>query len=127
MIKREISSKDDVKFLVDAFYSKVTENSLIGPVFNRIMKVDWDKHLPIMYSFWGSILLGESTYSGNPMQKHIIIDQFAHLEKEHFDTWLKLWKETLDENFVGEASEIALTRAENIARLMQFKIQQNRV
>lgn len=122
MPKEEISNEEDVKKLVDLFYTKVVEDHIIGPVFTDVMKVDWDKHLSIMYSFWSSILLGSYSYSGNPMTKHIQIDRQFALEAKHFNRWLKLWKETLHENFEGENVKVASLRAENIARLMQHKI-----
>jgi hemoglobin len=45
------------------------------------------------------------------------------MEKKHFEAWLKLWKETVDENFSGEIAESAKNKAENIAKLMSFKME----
>ena len=72
-----ISSPSDIKTLVDRLYDKVNQDEILSPIFNEIMQVNWDAHLPIMYQFWGSLLLGEHSYTGNPMQKHIEISKIV--------------------------------------------------
>ena len=76
-----------------------------------------------MYSFWASVLLGEHSFSGNPMQKHIQISKLTKMSEHEFLEWLKLFNETTNELFEGEKAEDAKTRAENIARLMLYNIQ----
>jgi len=78
-----------------------------------------------MYNFWDSILFGTMNYKGNPMIKHIEMNKKENLHKEHFDQWMKLWRETIDELFVGEKANEAKKRATSIAQLMQYKINQN--
>ena len=77
-----------------------------------------------MYDFWESILLGSMTYKGNPMLKHLALNQKAPLENRHFERWLSLWEKTLNTHFKGSKATDALKRATQIAHLMQFKIQQ---
>lgn len=67
-MKKDLYNREDVELLVDTFYDKVKANATIGYIFNDIAKVDWENHLPLMYSFWASILLGEHSFSGNPME-----------------------------------------------------------
>ena len=116
---KEIESRDDVKKLVDAFYAKVNEDDLLAPVFNDFAGVDWEAHLPVMYSFWSSILFGEVGYRGNPFMKHIPLP----IEKAHFDRWLQLFMETIDEHFTGEKAEEARKRAQSIAGIFQYKLE----
>jgi len=40
-----------------------------------------------------------------------------------FNEWLRLFRSTVDELFIGEKAEEAKVRAENIARLMLHKIE----
>jgi hemoglobin len=112
---KDIAKREDIKILVDRFYEKVKSDKLLGPVFSH---VDWPHHLPIMYNFWSSMLLGDQTYSGNPLQKHL------HLKigREHFSRWLELFKETVNENFQGEIAEDAMKRADSIAGIFQYKM-----
>jgi hemoglobin len=126
-MKSDISNEDDIKKLVDNFYKRVLVDPVIGHIFTEIVALSWDKHIPIMYSFWSGVLLGSATYRGNPMQQHILMDSKVHFEPRHFDAWLGLWKETVHENFEGTVAEEAVTRANNIAALMLFKIEKSRI
>ena len=115
MKKSDILSREDIQILVDRFYKKVNADELLGPVFGH---VDWPKHLPVMYNFWSSMLLGDNTYQGNPFQKHIALPITAN----HFRRWLELFHNTIDEHFSGEKADEAKSRASNIANLFQFKL-----
>ena len=99
---KQIESSQDVEFLVNQFYLKVKNDAMIGFFFKDIMNVNCDLHLPKMYQFWESLLLGKSTYKGNTMAKHFPINKMAAMEKSHFDHWLKIWMETVDDTFKGE-------------------------
>ena len=115
MSKPDIISRQDIQTLVDRFYDKVKSDSLLAPVFSH---VDWPAHLPVMYSFWASILLGEVGYTGNPFQKHVSLP----ISALHFRQWLVLFHQTIDENFSGDKADEAKSRASNIAGVFQFKL-----
>ena len=114
-MKNDINTRTDIEKLVNDFYGKVQNDQLLGPVFSH---VDWAHHLPVMYDFWSSILLGDQSYRGNPLQKHLPLP----IEGKHFDRWLKLFKETVNENFAGEKAEEVKMRAESIAGIFQLKL-----
>lgn len=116
---KEISTREEVIELVDAFYAKVNEDPLLSPVFNTFAAVDWEKHLPVMYDFWSSILLGEMNYKGNPFLKHIPLP----IDKQHFNRWLELFIATIEEKFSGEKAEEAKLRAKSIAAIFQHKLE----
>lgn len=119
-MKTDIISKEDVKLLVDKFYEKVNNHALLSKVFNQVAKVDWPEHLPKMYAFWSGILLNTSEYRGQPFDKHA--KHAEHISAEHFQEWLKLFHETIDEHFVGEKAKLAKTRADSIAAIFQYKL-----
>lgn len=119
---KDIVSQDDIQQLVNSFYDKV-KTSEIGFFFEEIAKVNWEKHLPKMYIFWESVLFATVKFDGNPMGAHFPINETIPMEKKHFEAWLQLWKETVDENFSGEMAESAKNKAENIAKLMSFKME----
>ena len=123
---KNLESREDIELLVNSFYEKVVKDETIGFFFKDIIKVDWDKHLPKMYSFWESILFGQMSYKGNPMAIHFPINESTAMEKKHFDRWLSLWKETISENFEGENASMAITKSENIAKLMSYKMEMAR-
>lgn len=115
---KEINSREDINLLVDSFYNKVNQDKLLAPIFNDFAGVNWEKHLPVMYDFWSSILLGDQTYRGNPFLKHIPLP----VDENHFEKWLKLFIETIDEHFEGEKAEEAKLRARSIAHIFQYKL-----
>ncbi|MBO6524122.1 MAG: group III truncated hemoglobin [Balneolaceae bacterium] len=122
-MKSDITKRKDIELLVNTFYQKVRSNSTLGYIFQDVAKINWDNHLPRMYSFWASILLGEHSFSGNPMQKHIALSKLTEMKEKEFSEWLLLFTETVDELFKGEKANEAKQRAGNIARLMFHKIQ----
>lgn len=123
---KKLESREDIELLVNSFYNKVTKDETIGFFFNDIAKVNWDHHLPKMYSFWESILFGQMTYKGNPMAVHFPINEMEAMEMRHFEKWIELWKKTIEENFVGENADMAIYKAENIAKLMAYKMEMAR-
>lgn len=121
-MKADIKNRADIILLVDSFYTKVQENLTIGPIFTDVVKVDWSHHLPKMYDFWESILFGNATYKGNPMLTHFAINEKTSLKEEEFNTWKRIFFETVDELFEGENALIIKQKAQSIADLMHFKI-----
>jgi hemoglobin len=122
-MKKDIENREDIELLVNSFYDKIKTNAILGHIFNDVAKVDWETHLPKMYSFWASLLLGEHSFSGNPMMKHVELSKMTAMTEKQFSEWLSLFDQTVDELFEGERAEEAKTRAANIARLMLFKIE----
>jgi hemoglobin len=122
-MKKDIESRQDIELLVNTFYDKVKASNVIGHIFNDVAKVNWEAHLPKMYSFWASLLLGEQSFSGNPMQKHLELSRLTAMTEAEFSAWLALFTQATDELFAGEKADEAKTRAANIARLMLHKIQ----
>lgn len=122
MQKRTLDSPEDVRVLVNAFYDKVRADTLIGPVFTDVAEVDWSSHLPKMYAFWETIILGNSAYDGHPFRPHLMINQKHTLRPEHFDRWLQLFSATLAEHFTGETAEQVRQRATQIAMVWSQKL-----
>lgn len=120
---RKLETRDDIELLVNRFYDKVGRDETIGFFFNDIAKVNWNEHLPKMYKFWETLLFGQASYKGNPMAVHFPINEIQAIEKHHFEHWLKLWTETVEENFTGETAEMAIYKANNISKLMAHKME----
>jgi hemoglobin len=116
--KQAILSLDDVKLLVDTFYTKVREDALLAPIFNERIQDRWSQHLEKMYTFWQTILLGEHTYFGSPFVPHAKLP----VEHMHFTQWLTLFDATIDELFTGEKAHEAKWRAARMAEMFEYKI-----
>ncbi|QQT26437.1 MULTISPECIES: group III truncated hemoglobin [Sphingobacterium] len=118
MAKQDITTMEDIKLLVNTFYSRVQEDMLIGPVFNKILDGRWEAHLEKMYGFWQTLLLDEHTYFGSPFPPHATLP----VDAAHFDAWLNLWSHTVREFFEGEKAEEAVLRGEKMATMFLSKI-----
>lgn len=117
--KTDIQSPEHIKLMVDTFYEKVKLNEVLSPFFKDL---NWDKHLPIMYSFWENIVFYSGKYSGNPMEVHKNLNVRNPLFEEAFQNWIALFNNNIDEQFIGpNATQIKL-RAESIAQVMILKI-----
>jgi hemoglobin len=126
-MKNDIRDRQDIRLLIDSFYGKVRKDEVIGYIFNEVVKVDWEHHLPIMYDFWEGVLFQQGGYTGNPMAVHTRLNQETPLTTEHFDRWKQLFLETVGEHFEGEKAELARQRAVSIATMMRIKILENQV
>jgi hemoglobin len=113
--RHDITSIEDIRTLIDSFYTKVRSDELLGPVFNDIAQVNWEHHLPKMYAFWEFLLLGGESYQGNPMEPHQRLHQKVPLKKELFDRWVELFTSIVDEHFAGRVAEEAKNKAKLIA------------
>jgi hemoglobin len=121
-MKKDIENRQDIEILVNKFYDKVKLDEVIGFIFNDIVKVNWEKHLPRMYDFWENTIFYTGTYTGNPMEIHKHLNRVVPLSTEQFLRWNKLFVLTVDENFDGNHASVAKQRAISISTVMQIKI-----
>ncbi len=120
MKKREdIQNLEDIKILVNEFYDSIRKDELLGPIFNSIIKNRWSEHLEKMYRFWQTVLLEEHTYYGSPFPPHAQMP----IEKLHFDQWIKLFSNTVDNYFQGEKADKAKWQGSRMADMFLFKIE----
>ncbi len=124
-MKKDITDRNDIILLVDTFYEKVARDAVIGPIFTVVANVNWEQHLPVMYSFWATMLLEEKSYAGNPMQSHAHLNRKHPLLQYHFDGWVRIFIETVDELFAGVKADEAKMRGSQIAELMHHKMRES--
>jgi hemoglobin len=93
--------------LVETFYSAIRNDVLLGPIFESHV-ADWTPHLARMKDFWASVTMESGRFRGNPMLKHIAI---GGLDDMHFDRWLVLWNQTLDNVAPNDAAAQAFRDA----------------
>ncbi len=114
----DIETLSDIRLLVDTFYARVREDSLIGPIFGHVIQDRWPEHLDKMYRFWQTVLLDEHTYFGGPFPPHAELP----IDERHFQAWLRLWQHTVDDLFAGKRADEAKWRADKMATMFQSKI-----
>lgn len=116
---KDIQTPDDVKQMVDSFYGKVQQDDFIGPIFNERIQNRWAVHLEKMYGFWQTVLLDVRAYSGSPFPPHATLP----INKEHFDRWMQIFTQNIDEQFAGPTADEAKWRAEKMAEMFNYKIE----
>jgi hemoglobin len=106
-----------IETLVRAFYARVRQDALLGPVFAAHI-VDWEPHLQRVMQFWSSVLLSSGRYQGNPLQRHAPLA----VDARHFDRWLALFRETAEALCPPAAAQRFIARAGNIARSLEMGV-----
>lgn len=107
--------------LVTAFYAKVRQDPLIGPIFEAKVE-DWDIHLEKLCAFWSSVTLMTGRYHGRPMQAHMSLP----VGGEHFDRWLALFEATAKAICPPVAAAYFIERAHRIADSLELGIASQR-
>src|SRR5690606_7294710 len=115
---KDIKDLEDIKRRVDVFYDRIREDALLAPIFNGIIQDRWDSHLNTMYTFWQTVLLGDHTYFGSPFVPHAMLP----VDHVHFETWLKLFNQSVDELLQGRIASVAKWRADKMATMFDTKI-----
>ncbi|MGL4609881.1 MAG: group III truncated hemoglobin [Trueperaceae bacterium] len=117
----DVCSRQDIALVVDTFYSKATEDETIGYLFEGL---DLLKHLPTLHDFWENMLFRTGKYKGGMMYKHFALNARKPLELKHFERWLELFTQTIDEHFSGDNANRMKQFANSIASTMQERILQ---
>ncbi|HLG39529.1 MAG TPA: group III truncated hemoglobin [Chitinophagaceae bacterium] len=121
-MKKDIKTREDIELLVQTFYDKAKTDPVIGHIFTTVFKINWEKHLQVMFDFWENTLFFTGSYTGNPIESHRRIHKIFPLNDEHFKQWVVLFTETVDELFEGEKALLAKQRAFSISTVMKIKI-----
>src|SRR5690242_12468290 len=107
----DIRTRNDIERLLRNFYSKVRREPMLGYIFDDVMQINWEQHIPVITDFWETILLDTGSYTRNAMGEHFKVNQKIKLEPHHFEKWLFLFDSTVDDMFTGEKASLAKKRA----------------
>jgi hemoglobin len=119
---QDITTRGDCERLVRAFYERVMTDEIIGWIFTDVARMDLDEHLPVIASFWETVLLGAPSYRGGAFAPHAVLHAKAGLRGGHFARWLALWHQTVDELFAGPTAELAKAHADRVAAAFQRRL-----
>jgi len=113
----DVIDRESIKSMVHDFYSKILQDALLGPIFTRALGDDlskgkWLEHFGTLDSFWLMIMTGKRGYNGDPFPPHAFL---GPLEHEHFEIWLKLFKETVSEFYTPELAAKFYRKADILA------------
>ena len=121
-MKKDIETRNDIESLLNDFYKKAFKDDLIGRFFTEVVPLNLETHLPLIADFWESVLLDGKGYRKNVMEIHRDISNKSKIEKEHFDRWVQLFTESVNNLFEGPKANLAKQRAASIATMMNIKI-----
>ena len=120
---RDIETGADCERLVRDFYGKALVDPIIGFIFVDVAKLDLEEHVPTITSFWETVLLGAGSYRGGAFGPHVQLHAKVELRKAHFERWLRLWFDTVDELFSGDRADEAKAHALRVARAFHARLQ----
>jgi hemoglobin len=122
---KDIETRADIERLIIAFYSRVKVDDTIGFIFNEVVKMNWEEHIPVIVDFWESILLDNPVYKKNAMEVHYHLNRLVPLQAAHFNRWLSLFNTAVDELYTGRVALLAKKRGKSIADVMLFKMNES--
>lgn len=126
-MKRQIVDTSDIEILIDTFYAKVLRHPELSYFFSESVG-NWAVHKQHFIRYWSAQILFTDSYQGTPLHRHIEVDQ--HFERSftraHFEEWVRLWEESVNELFIGEKAELAIESGKNMAKNIYFKMFFNR-
>ena len=121
----DIETAADCERIVRAFYGKAMADEQIGPLFTDVAELDLEEHVPKITAFWATNLLGAKSYRGGAFGVHGRLHQKAPggLRREHFERWLVLWCQTVDEFYDGPIAAAAKVHALRVANAFHGRLQ----
>jgi len=121
-MQQDISSREDIHFIITEFYKKLISDSEMLPFFEEIVQQNHlEKHLEIITDFWQDILFQTNSYQNNVLQKHLDFNEKVRFKKVHFKKWLFYLQTTIDASFKVQVAQNMKDRANSIAMVMQVK------
>ncbi len=117
-IKPDLNNAENIRLLIEAFYSKLLKDKDLAPIFIDVAQVDLSGHKLIICQYWEKLLLGETAYRRHTMNIHRALDEKRKLHSLDFEKWLLYFTSTVDALFSGKyaikAKQTARTIAENM-------------
>lgn len=123
LVVSDLRDRVDVEHLVTTFYHRAFDDDLLGPIFTEVAHLDLDHHMPIMCDFWETVLFRAGLYKRNAFGVHVDLNEKVHLGDEHFERWLRIWVDNVDDHFAGEVAERAKVQATRIATSINRRLQ----
>lgn len=118
---KDITSRVDIRLLIDTFYDSVLNDPLMRPVFEDSLP-HWDHHKERVVNFWENWLFQTGAYDGGMMWKHSARHQAQPMTTARFERWLAYWMTTVDQLFEGKNAEFVKAKALEIGKVLHHKL-----
>ncbi|MCC7297396.1 MAG: group III truncated hemoglobin [Bacteroidia bacterium] len=114
----DISSKNDIEFVVRKQYAALLEDAFTFPVFSHL---NLEEHLPKIFTFWSFVLdidAGNNPYRGNAFEPHTKLG----LSATHFEKWLHYLHSAIGEKYSGNNADKWIAKSNELALMFQYKM-----
>lgn len=101
-MKKDIETLEEIELFVKQFYKTLCELPEMDHLYNKVIQINWEHHIPIMVNFWGSLILREGKYKGDILAHHQKVMKVIPLTRELFRTWEECFIEVLDSLYEGQ-------------------------
>lgn len=116
--RKEIQGPEEIRLLVNTFYYRAKKDDLLSVFFAHGMG-NRPHALEPLYAYWENILMEEEITGEMPFPKHADLP----LTHQHFDRWLSLFLQTVDDLFIGVVAERAKFRAIKMCEVFRYKME----
>jgi hemoglobin len=116
--KKPITDSADIRLLVDTFYHRAQQDELLAPVFAGKFLHHGSARDPL-YAYWETILSDQDVDAEIPFPKHADLP----LTHQHYDRWLSLFHQTVEDLFTGAVAEKAKFRAIRMSEIFRYKME----
>jgi hemoglobin len=116
-------TRQDIRALIELFYTRVRADERLGPIFHAKIGVDdaeWAPHQEKIENFWANVMLHELAYQGNPLLKHAAVRE---IQPAHFERWLDIFEQTAQEVLPERKAATFNTLARRIGRSLSMGIE----
>lgn len=120
--KPDLAGRAEIEKLVNAFYTRVRDDEMLGFIFDKVAQTNWETHLPKMYAFWETVMFRSGGFTGNPLAAHAKLVPLTDMGRDKFDRWLTLFRATVDDLFAGENAEHIKNCAADMANVIFSRI-----
>ncbi len=122
--QQDLDCAANIRLFVTAFYSRLLRDKKLADIFLEVARIDLNKHLPIICSYWEKLLLGGDAYRRHTMNIHRALHLRRPLREHEFRRWRRLFCATVDAHFGGPYSERAKRVASTIAANMKARMEE---
>ena len=106
-----------VRRVISAFYEKVRQDAVLGPVFAEAIGNDWAPHIEKINQFWlTATRLGTGYESARFLPAHM---EHRSVRADQLPRWLHLFRETAGEHCAPEAAAVLIDIAERMAETIE--------
>lgn len=112
-------SRDDISRVVTKFYARVRNDPGLSEIF-AVHVTDWPPHEAKITGFWTNAILGDGSYSGNPMRVHM---DAGNVRPEHFDCWLRVFDDVITQELSPPAAAAWSALVHRIGQGLRFGLE----